>query len=139
VTKMFGRHQLVVIWVGPALPGDRAPWCGGSPRTPRREKASCADQRQRADALSCVSPPNTVFRSGTIAPAPPYCRVGTDSHFLGSCYTWDGRCSQPWSRRDAVGTHARGAGDANSRQGSAVQCTREILRLILRDSSVLLG
>ena len=34
------------------------------------------DQRQRADALSRVSPPNSVFRSGTCARASPDCRSG---------------------------------------------------------------
>jgi hypothetical protein len=112
---------------GPASPGEHAPSSGEGPGAPRRQKASHGDQRQRADAMSRASPPNTVFCSRTIAPAPPHGRGGTDSHFSGSCHRWDGRCSQRWRRRDAVGTNARGAGDENRPQASASQCTREIL------------
>jgi hypothetical protein len=42
---------------------------------PRLQEASHGDYQQLADAMPRVSHPNTAFRSGTIAPAPPHCRV----------------------------------------------------------------
>ena len=122
VTKIIDRRQRAVMRAGmggPASPGESTPSCGGGPGAPRRQKASRGDQRQRADAMSRVSPPNTVCCSETIAPAPPGCRGSTDSHFSGSRHRWDGRCSQRWSRRHAVGTNERRAGDEHSRQASA--------------------
>jgi hypothetical protein len=97
VTKIVDRRQQAVMRAGMAgqvSPGEHAPSSGEGLGAPRRQKASHGDQRQRADAMSRASPPNTVFYSRTIAPAPPHCRGGTDSHFSGSCHRWDGRCSQ---------------------------------------------
>jgi hypothetical protein len=83
VTEIIDRCQSAVMSVGvagPASPGQRTPSCGGGPGVPRRRKASHGDRRQRADALSRVSLPNTEFRSGTIAPASP--RDAERNHLL---------------------------------------------------------
>ena len=60
VTKIIDRRQRAVMRAGiggPASPGESTPSCGGGPGAPRRQKASRGDQRQRADAMSRVSPP----------------------------------------------------------------------------------
>jgi hypothetical protein len=74
VTEIIDRRQPAVmraVVAGPASPAEPAPSCGGGPGAPPRRKASHRDRRQRADALSHVSLPNTEFRSGTITPASP--------------------------------------------------------------------
>jgi hypothetical protein len=70
VTEIIDRRQRAVRLAGAAglaSPGERALSYGGGRVVPRRRKASGVDQRQRAAAMSCVSPPNTAFRPGTAA------------------------------------------------------------------------
>ena len=74
VTEIIDRRQPAVMRAGvagPASPGERAPSCGGGRGAPPRRKVSHRDRRQRADALSRDSLPNTEFRSETITPASP--------------------------------------------------------------------
>jgi hypothetical protein len=88
----------------------------GIPRFSRRERTvvrrhpsrgagrSLAGTSDRAPApVAWLSSKHRV-RFGTVVPAPPYGRGGTDSHLSGSCHRWDGRGSRRWGRRDTGGT-----------------------------------
>jgi hypothetical protein len=67
MTEIIDKCQRAVMLAGvtgPASPGERASSCGGGPVVPWRPKVSGVDQRQRADALLWVAPPNTMSRPG---------------------------------------------------------------------------
>ena len=67
MTKIIDTCQPAVMragLAGPTSPGERTPSCGRGLEAPRRQQATRGDQRQRADALSRVSRPHTVFHSG---------------------------------------------------------------------------
>jgi hypothetical protein len=126
VTEIIDRCQSAVMSVGvagPASPGQRTPSCGGGPGAPPRRKASHRDRRQRADALSHVSLPNTEFRSGTITPASP--GDAERDHLLrplqeaGGAWRPRGRRRAP---RPAM-PHAAGPGEAAGHRSAALMPT----------------
>jgi hypothetical protein len=134
-------------WVPCARPGWRGAWgragradgnehsrqaSGGGPggqgwRSSVSTRASHVVHRHPGHAATpCASPApcrvfhrqTPLFRSGTIAPAPAPCRGSTGSRLAASGHRGDGPCAPRWNQWDAVGTHAREAGDENRRQAS---------------------
>jgi hypothetical protein len=127
VTEIIDRRQPAVMRAGvagPASPGERAPSCGRGPGAPPRRKASHRDRRQRADALSHVSLPNTEFRSGTTTPASP--GDAERDHLLRPLQEAQGVPGGPAGRRRTprpATPHAAGPGEAAGHRSGALMPT----------------